>query len=357
MKIFLLKRTLIFLLFLGLTFYFANTPIYAEITGVTEPRAVDENTATVNLIFSGLNPIKTYEILDRMQRIDGDGFRGITGVRTYTSPPVCGHDDGRLKSDCNTDFVTGDWFNWGDYRYIIREEGRGDTEKRFDFHVDRPIPPPDPPLIEPSNPHPFETIRVTLSGSKRAANESTRNDYEVIIDDLDAGARGIDKKTITIPPDDQATAEFSDGFVEGNYRLRIDDEGDDFLYYSVDFSIDADGGEVEPPVTGGDGDGGPPLEGRNPCEGGVCNTALGPISTDIGAFASQFLRIAIGLAGGIALIILVIGSIRVLTSSGDQQRLAGGRDMIIAAIAGLLFLIFSTLILRFIGVSILGGIV
>jgi len=51
---------------------------------------------------------------------------------------------------------------------------------------------------------------------------------------------------------------------------------------------------------------------------------------------------------------MVIGSVRVLTSSGDQQRLAGGRDMIVAALAGLLFLIFSVLILRFIGIHILG---
>ena len=73
----------------------------------------------------------------------------------------------------------------------------------------------------------------------------------------------------------------------------------------------------------------------------------------MGGFAQRVLNIAIGLAGGIALILMVIGSIRVLTSSGDQQRLAGGRDMIVAAIAGLLFLIFSVLVLRFIGAEIL----
>ena len=99
--------------------------------------------------------------------------------------------------------------------------------------------------------------------------------------------------------------------------------------------------------------------GKNPCEDPVtkqvteCPTALGNIPTDISGFAGKILSIAIGLAGGIALILMVIGSIRVLTSSGDQQRLAGGRDMIVAAIAGLLFLIFSILILRFIGIEIL----
>ena len=95
--------------------------------------------------------------------------------------------------------------------------------------------------------------------------------------------------------------------------------------------------------------------GRNPCgpTGAECETALGAIPTDPGAFAGKILSIAIGIAGGIALILMVIGSIRVLTSSGDQQRLAGGRDMIVAAVAGLLFLIFSFLILEFIGGGIL----
>ena len=99
--------------------------------------------------------------------------------------------------------------------------------------------------------------------------------------------------------------------------------------------------------------GGPtPASGQNPC-GTECETALGNIPTDISGFAERILQIGIGLAGGISLILMVIGSIRVLTSSGEQQRLAGGRDMIVAAIAGLLFLIFSVLILKFIGVEII----
>lgn len=102
--------------------------------------------------------------------------------------------------------------------------------------------------------------------------------------------------------------------------------------------------------------------GQNPCSSPGpdgkpvltdCPTAFGNIPTNPTAFAGKILEIATGLAGGIALIFMVIGSIRVLTSSGDQQKLSAGRDMIVAAIAGLLFLIFSVLILRFIGVEIL----
>ena len=47
---------------------------------------------------------------------------------------------------------------------------------------------------------------------------------------------------------------------------------------------------------------------------------------------------------------MVIGSVRVLTSAGDPKNVAAGREMIIAAVAGLLFLIFSVIILKFIGI-------
>lgn len=95
--------------------------------------------------------------------------------------------------------------------------------------------------------------------------------------------------------------------------------------------------------------------GENPCaQAQECDTALGKIPTNPQDFISKLLSIAIGVAGGFAFILMVIGSIRVLTSSGDQQKLSGGRDQIVAAIAGLLFIILSTVILRFIGIGILG---
>ncbi len=94
--------------------------------------------------------------------------------------------------------------------------------------------------------------------------------------------------------------------------------------------------------------------GQNPCTGGKCETALGNIPTDPQGFATKILTIGTGLGGAFAFILMVIGSIRVLTSSGDQKGVAAGRDMIVAAVSGLLFLILSTVILRFIGINILG---
>lgn len=96
--------------------------------------------------------------------------------------------------------------------------------------------------------------------------------------------------------------------------------------------------------------------GKNPCEGGQCCTALGCFSTSLQGFSTNILTFAVGIAGGIAFILMVIGAIRILTSQGDPKGVAGGREMMVAAVAGLLFLIFSVIILRFIGVNLLGGV-
>lgn len=99
--------------------------------------------------------------------------------------------------------------------------------------------------------------------------------------------------------------------------------------------------------------------GNNPCldtngDGKVdmCPTAIGNIPTNLGDFATAVLQIALGIAGGIVLILMVIGSIRVMTSSGDPQRVAAGRDMIVAALAGALFIAFSVMIMQFFGTAI-----
>lgn len=110
--------------------------------------------------------------------------------------------------------------------------------------------------------------------------------------------------------------------------------------------------EAIPSGNGGDTNGGTP--GENPCDPD-CETAIGNFSTNPLDFVGKVLSIAVGLAGGIAFILMVIGAIRVLTSAGNPQSVNAGRDMIVAALAGLIFIIFSVLILRFIGVNIFGG--
>lgn len=96
-----------------------------------------------------------------------------------------------------------------------------------------------------------------------------------------------------------------------------------------------------------------PIPGQAPQAATECKTALGTIPIDVTNFTQKVLTIALGLAGGIALIFMVYGSIKILISSGDPKKVGDGRDIIVAAVAGLLFLIFSVLILRYVGITLL----
>lgn len=96
-----------------------------------------------------------------------------------------------------------------------------------------------------------------------------------------------------------------------------------------------------------------PLEGD--CGGEALDTAIGciPISNDQ-AVLEFFLSWAIGIAGGIAFILIFYAGIIIITSAGNPQRLQAGRELLTAAIAGIAFLVLSVIILRFIGVTVLG---
>lgn len=86
----------------------------------------------------------------------------------------------------------------------------------------------------------------------------------------------------------------------------------------------------------------------------TCSTAIGKISTDPEGFAKSILSIFLSLAGGILIILIIINGYKLMTSQGDPEKIKDGRDGIIAAIAGLLLIIFSLFILQLITVNILG---
>lgn len=83
-------------------------------------------------------------------------------------------------------------------------------------------------------------------------------------------------------------------------------------------------------------------------------TAIGCIETTPNGFVTSLFRIAMGMGGGIAFLMILIGGLQIQTSTGDPKRLQQGREIIEGAIIGLLMIIFSIVILRVIGVNILG---
>lgn len=88
---------------------------------------------------------------------------------------------------------------------------------------------------------------------------------------------------------------------------------------------------------------------------GKLYTAIGCIPFKTGNLFIRFiLSWGIGIAGGIAFILIIIAGFQITTSQGDPKKLQAGRELLTSAIAGLVLLIFSVLILRLIGVNLLG---
>ena len=93
------------------------------------------------------------------------------------------------------------------------------------------------------------------------------------------------------------------------------------------------------------------------CDNGTgISTAIGCIHAlgDQNAFLSDLLKWATGIGGGIAFVLMLYAGFMIMTASGNPERLKAGQELLTSAIAGLILLIFSVFILKFIGIDILG---
>jgi len=79
---------------------------------------------------------------------------------------------------------------------------------------------------------------------------------------------------------------------------------------------------------------------------------LGCIPVTISDFAGRVLNLGIGLGTLLAVLFLIIGGFGVATSAGNPDNLEKAKGQITAAIAGLAFILLSTLILNIIGTQI-----
>lgn len=102
----------------------------------------------------------------------------------------------------------------------------------------------------------------------------------------------------------------------------------------------------------------------SPGEVGACNncvangdgvwTGLGCIKITPAGFVASMMGLGIGIAGGIAFLCILYAAILMQTSGGNPERIKKSREYLTACITGLILIIFSVLILRIIGVNILG---
>lgn len=90
------------------------------------------------------------------------------------------------------------------------------------------------------------------------------------------------------------------------------------------------------------------------CDGDTgIETAFGCISFSASGFATKFLQLLFGIAGGIAFLLMVYGFILVATSSGDEKKLQAARETVSSAMVGLLVSLFALFLFRLITINIL----
>lgn len=93
-----------------------------------------------------------------------------------------------------------------------------------------------------------------------------------------------------------------------------------------------------------------------------CDQSQTKIRTAIGCipafnqidFLAFLLRWAVGIGGGLAFLLILYAGFMIMSSSGNPERLKAGQELLTSALAGLIMLIFSIFILKFIGINILG---
>jgi len=91
------------------------------------------------------------------------------------------------------------------------------------------------------------------------------------------------------------------------------------------------------------------------CQGsGQTWTALGCLHTNNPtSFIAQLFQVALSIAGGIAVLLIIFGAFQIILASGNPEKIQQGKQIITSALTGVLFIIFSLFLLRLIGRDIL----
>ena len=84
------------------------------------------------------------------------------------------------------------------------------------------------------------------------------------------------------------------------------------------------------------------------------NTAIGCLMAgDPKQFISQLLGWGVGVGGGIAFLLIVYAGFQMATAGGDPKRVQAAKELLTSALAGLILIVLSVVLLNFIGVKIL----
>lgn len=94
---------------------------------------------------------------------------------------------------------------------------------------------------------------------------------------------------------------------------------------------------------------------QNDSSGGCAavTTAIGSISTQPGGVVGSIMGVVLSLSGGVAIFLIIGAGYQMVMSQGNPEKVKEGRERLTSAIVGLLFIIFSVVILQIVGIDIL----
>ncbi len=302
--------------------------------------------------------------------------------------------------DLNTFHCSKDDYFWGDniYRVTLFDED-DNLVKSVPFFVARFYP---TVVVEPSNPTTANPIKITITGTRRPRDDEDRNNYTVEYasqtnpDELiswNCTTVKADKNGVVTKPGEVFLSPESKPIPldEGDYIIKINEQTHEggwfrggcsagFPYYTIKLRVGIDKGCIgEPPDCKGDQEidpSGSDLKGiiasedQNtqfpvvppPCTDSFTSksancpkvkTAIIDIDTTPSGFVKSIFGIVLGLSGGIALLLIIYSGYQLMASQGNPEKLEAARQQLISAIIGLVFIIFSLVILQIIGVDIL----
>lgn len=216
----------------------------------------------------------------------------------------------------------------GTSSFIVPDNGQGGTVSQ----VRGPI------SFSPSQPTPNDKITVTVT------NLTKNGDYFI-----SASQQGVSTNSSSqclASNNNQLTATIGP-FKEGRWLIYVAEKAASSCMAS-DNGIASGEINISQPIKS------TPTPPPGPCGNGEkCPTAFGDIQTDPTGFIKSIFGIILSLAGGIAIILIMIAGYRLMSSQGNPEKVQTAREQLTSAIVGLLFIIFSVTILQIIGVDIL----
>lgn len=357
-----------------------------------------------NQAFAYSNAVEKINILTQVG-IDKDAFDGLKKYKDVfegNTITVCGDGEHNLKAakdkgcDSNRDY-----FHAGNF-YLITIYANQSKQKvavaRAGFYVSHDIPIVNLFPIDNLTPT-GQKFTLTLSQPLKKPGKN-RNNYQVVLEgpgykneECSTFKSTSEPATFRFPADDDEDKLKTDGFtIPGTYLFKINEQinekggfrqvGDmcqgGFTYMHITCTIGKDIKRnncrkvIDPKGEDGkellnllniiNGSGEQKVDlpcnknepfVKNPLDCDSIDTSIGSIDVDPIGFITRIFSIVLSIGGLGAMILIIYSGYRLLISRGDKEKIQGARETMTAAIVGLLFIVFSLVILSVIAGDIL----